>query len=761
MFHLLKVDNLEIHTRKAYEWSKTPPYSQKWCAANAGWLYAGQFRYGGRHGFGALATPNGELFEGQFNEDKKHGFGVRMLSNKELWLECYDDGECRMSYCPTRHESLTVHVEASLNRLRWSAAKMTLAWSKGVASVSLLDKMTNMPLGSRIMVPDVISLKIGDPITHSFILQYSDRDNAKRTLEVQAGSDSAFRLVFLALRLVLYEYRVSKPFQAPINAEWFQDLSCQDHGKLLGRFVRGSEGLDERFFKKVRESVARAEAEHRKAFYYACLSYVKMTISTSNHMHTVWGAGYDETFAISLDEFTDPDVWLKEFPDAKTLLASPGPVGSPAISSPWKVVGEVIDHDASSDDIVNEALLDRTVVFLRHCDSLIASKIEGIEQKRLTADEANDIGAIKIHDARLVMLEAKRRWASDAVQILEQAAENVHLGLETGFAHLAFCEKEISDVLSHTVDIFSTPKTPCDRSTGAAFTPISQPDLSTPGVNDSLSPDDLNRTSSPSRAKYAVHNMTHSIMMRRSAITTAMLLQSRRQREIVDLEYAEAEKLLKDAKKQLEQSQAAQRAITLEMKQRAEAAEAEAAKLKTMHELSERQAREYISFNEQLLGLYEGFRERMIRLMRTRTVRFSQTSAFKVWCSKSTRRSALVSSSEKVILRWCKMSLTRAFASWQHHASESLRIRSITIRVIRQWKNKLVGGAFDVWNSLVPSRNLGFQVKRRLATEAQLSKTEAELARLLQNHHELLLRSSTLEADLQIFSKRLNVSEGN
>ena len=52
--------------------------------------------------------------------------------------------------------------------------------------------------------------------------------------------------------------------------------------------------------------------------------------------------------------------------------------------------------------------------------------------------------------------------------------------------------------------------------------------------------------------------MSHSIMMRRSAITTAMLLQSRRQREIVDLEYAEAEKLLKDAKGQLEQSQAAQ-----------------------------------------------------------------------------------------------------------------------------------------------------------------------------------------------------------
>jgi len=48
-----------------------------------------------------------------------------------------------------------------------------------------------------------------------------------------------------------------------------------------------------------------------------------------------------------------------------------------------------------------------------------------------------------------------------------------------------------------------------------------------------------------------------------------------RQREIVDLEYAEAEKLLKDAKGQLEQSQAAQRAITLEMKQRAETAEAQ------------------------------------------------------------------------------------------------------------------------------------------------------------------------------------------
>ncbi|MFN9900263.1 MAG: hypothetical protein ACK55Z_16030, partial [bacterium] len=62
---------------------------------------------------------------------------------------------------------------------------------------------------------------------------------------------------------MMHEHRVGKPLRAPIDADWFKDLTGQDPSKLLGRFVRGSEGLDERFFQKVRESVSRAEHEHR------------------------------------------------------------------------------------------------------------------------------------------------------------------------------------------------------------------------------------------------------------------------------------------------------------------------------------------------------------------------------------------------------------------------------------------------------------------------------------------------------------------
>jgi hypothetical protein len=539
LFQMLKVDAMDSQRVVPFEWSKTAPYSQKWATAKSGWLYAGQMRYGGRHGFGALATADGVLFEGQFNEDRKHGFGVRMVRNQELWLEAYDEGECRMSYSPLLREGLTVHVEASLNRLRWSAVKLSLSWHNGVASVTLLDKMTGAPLGSRVMIPDVMSLKIGDPITHSFILQYTDSERIKRTLEIQAGSDAAFRLIFLALRLAIYEHRQSRPLAAPLDAEWFKDLAGEVPSKLLGRFVRGSEGLDERFFQKVRESVARADAEHRKAFYYVSLSYVKMTISASAHLHKVWGVGRDDTFQVTYHEFTDPDQWLQDQTENNNSV-----VASPASNSPLK---HNSDWGAGiADETVTEVLLDRTIVFLRRCDSLISGKIEAAEEKRDAANASNDKGAAKIHEARLLTLEAKQRWTSEAVPVLEQGAEYVHYSLSSCFAHLSFSMAEMADSAPVADNSVSTPKAEKNGDQSMTTSPA-------PGE---VTPDDAGK--SPSRTRYAAHDLSHSIMMRRSAITTAMLLQSRRQREIVDLEYAEAEKLLKDAKSQLEQSQAAQ-----------------------------------------------------------------------------------------------------------------------------------------------------------------------------------------------------------
>jgi hypothetical protein len=533
MFQRLKVDP---GSNSMFEWCKTSPYSQKWATAKSGWLYAGQMRYGGRHGFGAMATADGELYEGQFNEDKKHGFGVRMIRDQELWLEAYDEGECRISYSPMKREGLTVHVEASLNRLRWSAAKLSLSWHKDIASLTILDKMSGSTLGSRIMIPDVMSLKIGDPITHSFILQYTDNERIKKTLEIQAGSDASFRLIFLALRLAIYEHRVKKPLSAPLDAEWFKDLSGQDPSKLLGRFVRGSEGLDERFFQKVRECVAKADAEHRRAFYYACLSHVKLTVSASIHLHKVWGLGQDDMFQVGLDEFTDPDKWLHEQGINKS-----GTLGSPALTSPLK--GSEWS-DVISDDPVTEVLMDRTIVFLRRCDSLIASKIEAIQQKRDSADASNDKAAAKTQEARLAALEAKQGWASDAVPILEHCAEAVHYGLSSTFGHLVVLPTDLTSAVAYEEQVLLTP------------TPDKTADRS--ATQSPPQAEETDDAKSPARSRYAAHDMTHSIMMRRSAITTAMLLQSRRQREIVDLEYAEAEKLLKDAKGQLEQSQAAQ-----------------------------------------------------------------------------------------------------------------------------------------------------------------------------------------------------------
>eukprot|EP00290_Baffinella_frigidus_P003506 CAMPEP_0180181146 /NCGR_PEP_ID=MMETSP0986-20121125/39971_1 /TAXON_ID=697907 /ORGANISM="non described non described, Strain CCMP2293" /LENGTH=57 /DNA_ID=CAMNT_0022134417 /DNA_START=27 /DNA_END=197 /DNA_ORIENTATION=- len=50
----------------------------------------------------------------------------------------------------------------------------------------------------------VLSLKVGDPITHSLILHFTDDAGGRKSLEVQAGTDPVFRLLFLALRLAIH-----------------------------------------------------------------------------------------------------------------------------------------------------------------------------------------------------------------------------------------------------------------------------------------------------------------------------------------------------------------------------------------------------------------------------------------------------------------------------------------------------------------------------------------------------------------------------
>ncbi len=758
MFQMLRVDALDSQLITPFEWCKTSPYSQKWATAKSGWVYAGQMRYGGRHGFGALATSDGELYEGHFSEDRKHGFGVRMVRNRELWLEAYDEGECRMSYSPLNCEGFTVHLEASLNRLRWSTVKLSLSWHNSVASIMLLDKMTGAPLGSRIMIPDIISLKIGDPITHSFILQYTDDERVKKTLEIQAGSDSAFRLIFLALRLLMHEHRVGKPLRAPFDADWFKDLTGQDPSKLLGRFVRGSEGLDERFFQKVRESVSRAENEHRKAFCYSCLAYVKMTISASAHLHKVWGISRDDAFQVTYQEFSDPDEWLQRQSGTGNSIVS-----SPALSSPLKAGAECWGDDVNEEP-VTEVLLDRTIVFLRRCDSLIAGRIEIAARKKESAEASNDKGSARIHETRLSNLEAKQRWASETVHTLEQGAEFVHYALSSCFAHLSLSPTEIADAASAVYPI-EIPK--AEMSTDSvAWSPQ--------GANVSVSPEDSG-VKSPSRTRYAAHNMSHSIMTRRSAITTAMLLQSRRQREIVDLEYAEAEKLLKDAKAQLEQSQAAQRAITLEMKQRAETSETECAKLQKLLEQATMEARAANARFDNECDRHDRFRLRAIALIRSRVEANLEREVLRSWHFRAKKGARMVFSAQKIILRWLRSSQTRAFTIWQQAFASRKRlsakaraiilkmgrsdlysawltwtdmtrrarnIGNVARRVICRWQNLLLSEFFYLWDQNLPSRNLACQVQKRLSTEV-------ELGQLLQDHQDLLARLLKAQEELQ------------
>ena len=224
---LYETIGIDVHEQEVVGWIKSPPYSPKWVASRLGWVYAGQMKQGKRHGFGALASGE-ELYEGQFSQDWKNGFGTRMVRDQELWLELHDDGECRLSYNPLRREDLTVNVGASFNRVRWLEAKLLLSWNNGVASITIYDKKTGSPVGARAMIPHILSLKIGDPVTHSFILQYRDPEDclegksSKLTLEIQAGSSATFRLVFLALRLAIHEQRSGRPLVPPLNADWFQ-----------------------------------------------------------------------------------------------------------------------------------------------------------------------------------------------------------------------------------------------------------------------------------------------------------------------------------------------------------------------------------------------------------------------------------------------------------------------------------------------------------------------------------------------------------
>ena len=79
-----------------FSWGKCRPFSAFWKAAKVGWVYAGQFKFGGRHGVGAEAMKDGSLYEGQFQDDLKNGFGVTITGGgRKALAQVWETGELR------------------------------------------------------------------------------------------------------------------------------------------------------------------------------------------------------------------------------------------------------------------------------------------------------------------------------------------------------------------------------------------------------------------------------------------------------------------------------------------------------------------------------------------------------------------------------------------------------------------------------------------------------------------------------------------
>eukprot|EP00960_Hanusia_phi_P028414 747394-Hanusia_phi.AAC.10 len=109
-------------------WLKCAPYSsvtfslflknelkndtQRWKAAALGWLYAGQFERGLRHGYGSIVLRNGDMFEGRFDNDRKHGLPSKMmlLQAKECIYKLWVKGNLFLRYNPASENSFTVDI---------------------------------------------------------------------------------------------------------------------------------------------------------------------------------------------------------------------------------------------------------------------------------------------------------------------------------------------------------------------------------------------------------------------------------------------------------------------------------------------------------------------------------------------------------------------------------------------------------------------------------------------------------------------------
>lgn len=263
-----------------FSWGSHHPFSPRWKAARAGWVYAGQFKLGGRHGLGAQALADGSLYEGQFQDDMQHGFGVCIAPHGgSVSAQVWEAGELRLQVEIGANASFDVHVEVSLNRLRWTPSRMCIRYDaqwggRGGAIVLLVGSGGDKGLVPPIPAADVLSVRVGDPITHSLVVHFMGEgpggQRVKKAVEVQAGKEGYFRLLFLALRALVDEAKGTKGFKRPVELDWYEGfLRAPNAGAMSGRCVRGSEGLDERLIGQVRTNVRRAELRLLDAFWYS------------------------------------------------------------------------------------------------------------------------------------------------------------------------------------------------------------------------------------------------------------------------------------------------------------------------------------------------------------------------------------------------------------------------------------------------------------------------------------------------------------
>lgn len=807
--HCDSVENLKglsiegRHTNpERFSWCGFAIYAERWQSASAGWAYLGQFKHGGRHGFGAIAKSNGELFEGQFQADKTHGFGIRLVGSEELWLESWDQGEKKLSYNPGHTKPLMVPVEVSLNRLRWSSAKMTLNRAHGEmgGTLSFSNKSTGQTMGTTIEMKEIQTLKVGDPITHSFIIQYKQDDGLKKVVEVQAGSDSTFRLVFLALRFAVQQVKSGVEVEPPFNVFWFkkylQPLNSTEHG----RFIRGSQGIDERFLQKVRFCVGKAEKQHLDAFNACTSAHLSNARSLSDDMVASMGMSdmdalvvhqYEmppppetgDAFDRTLSSLTEADSFAPTSSSGHSELSQSKPHFSQSFGQSFKTL-KLSDTDTYF--AVTEEVLNKVLFFLKRVLPIMQSNLDTYTQRRDLAKENNDTPRAELQESRRAMLADRIMYVEVVVPILEQSCFHTRHRIRHCWGLYIPSEEEVREAMEalKRVRRVRSAEDADDPSPISRRSPITRSGSASPMRYTPGQEGEEDGEGSPSSQDGAA---APGFILKRSAITTALLLQSKRQRETLNAEYAEAEKLLKGAKIQFETTQAQQRVKTQELQTRLEAVqdEAEAERREKEQEREQKEAASLLAARlgrsteafkaalfrtEKRLTDRQAVREalagweqyaRSMRAMRrvTDTLARRQTSVLALvpfmgsWAETAREAGRLSRVCWMLVGRGEKRALTESCRAWRHHTKRDQAHKLAAAKIVQRWRKMELAAAWASWDEQVPTHNLLTQctqlVGRNEALQLQSERDREEMEKLRRQVTHLTRRNQETEAVLQ------------